>query len=151
MAKKKVRKKVIENRKANFGYQATDELEVGMMLTGPEVKSVRAGQMQLTGSYGRVLQGPKRPELWLVGANIPVKDGEKQRSIKLLAHRSEIDRLIGLVQQKGFTLVPKKVYFKNNRAKLLLNVSKGLKIHEKRDKIRERDIDRDIARSLRMK
>lgn len=149
--KKKPRKQAIVNRKAHFGYEKTDELEVGMVLTGEEVKSIRAGQMQLTGSYGRILLGNGQPELWLIGAIIPKREGDKQRSVKLLAHRREIDRLLGLTQQKGFTLVPQRVYFKNNRVKLLLSISKGLKTFEKRQKIRERDIDREIARGMRQK
>lgn len=148
--KKKPRKKSIENKRANFNYEATDELEVGMALLGMEVKALRAGQMQLTGSYGRILQGSGVPELWLIGAQIHGVN-DKMRSIKLLAHRTEINRMLGLIGQKGYTLVPKKVYFKNGRAKLLLNISKGLKTHEKRSKLREKDINRDIARVLRSK
>lgn len=148
--KKRTRKKAIENRKAHFQYESLDDLEVGLVLTGAEVKSLRAGQMQLAGSYGRILQGSGVPELWLVGASIPGSE-EKQRSIKLLAHRQEIDRLLGLIGQKGYTLVPKKVYFKGNRAKLLLSIAKGRQIHEKRAKLRERDVTRDIARTLREK
>lgn len=159
MKNKSPRKRTIENRKAHFGYEETDDLEVGMMLTGEEVKAIRAGHMQLTGSYARVLHGlseskkkqTTKAELWLVGALIAKKTGDKQRTIKLLAHRQEIDRLIGLIQQKGLTLVPKRVYFKQNRVKLSLSVAKGLKIFEKRQKVRERDIDREISRALRSK
>ncbi len=151
MKKTKVRKKSIENKHARFNYEALDDIEVGLMLTGEEVKAIRAGRMQLAGSYGRVLQGPKRPELWLVGAQIHGIKGDTQRSRKLLAHRNEIDRLIGLIGQKGYTLVPNKVFFKHNRAKLILNISKGQKSHEKRSKLREKDINRDISRLLRAK
>jgi SsrA-binding protein len=151
MKKKPNNKKVIENRKASFNYEQLDDLEVGMALTGNEVKAIRAGHMQLTGSYGRLLQGPKQPELWLVGATISSGETDKQRSIKLLAHRGEIARLIGATQQKGLTLVPKKIYFKQNRAKLLLTISRGKKLHEKRQTMRERDMNRDIARELRSK
>jgi SsrA-binding protein len=149
--KKKPRQKQIENRRARFNYQSEDQLEVGMILTGEEVKAIRAGHMQIAGSYGRILQGPKQPEIWLVGATISKKEGDKQRSLKLLAHRKEIDKLIGLVQQKGFTLVPQKVYFKGQHAKLLLSISKGLKVHEKRTKLREKDMNRDIDRAMRSK
>lgn len=149
---KRPRQKTIENRRAHFNYESEDQLEVGLILTGEEVKAIRAGHMQIAGSYGRVLQGPKAPELWLVGATITKKSGgDKQRSLKLLAHRSEINKLIGLIQQKGFTLVPKKIYFKGQHAKLLLNISKGLKVHEKRSKLREKDMNRDIDRVLRSK
>lgn len=149
--KKKPRKKQIENKTAHFNYEQVNEMEVGLVLTGEEVKAVRSGHVQLTGSYGRVLQGPKQPELWLVGAQFYGVKGEKQRSRKLLAHRAEIDRAIGLIGQKGYTLIPKKIYFKNNRAKLLLAISKGRKIHEKRAVIRDRDIKREAARAVRNK
>jgi SsrA-binding protein len=150
--KKKIKsQKSILNKQSRFNYEQVDNLEVGMILTGPEVKAIRAGHMQLAGSYGRVLQVPKRPELWLVGAQVTGVNVEKQRSIKLLAHRSEIDKVMGLIGQKGYTLVPSKVYFHHGNAKLLLNVSKGLKTYEKRSKLRDRDVNRDIARSLRRK
>lgn len=148
---KKKRTKVVQNKRANFNYQAVDELEVGMVLTGEEVKAIRAGHFQLTGSYGRVLQGSGVPELWLVGAQIFGISGDPQRSRKLLAHRREIDRLLGLIGQKGYTLVPQRAYFKKGRVKLLLNISKGLKMFEKREKIKKRDVERDIARTVRTK
>ncbi len=153
MAQKKIkpRKRSIINKKANFNYEGVDEIEVGLVLTGEEVKAIRAGHVQLAGSYGRILQGPKRPELYLVGTQITGITGDTQRSRKLLAHRAEIDRLIGLIGQKGYTLVPKKIYFKNNRAKLLLSIARGQKEFEKRAKIRERDVNRDISRVLRAK
>lgn len=144
------RQRTIENKKSRFDYQGVDELEVGMVLTGQEIKSIRAGHMQLAGSYGRLLQGPKQPELWLVGAQI-ANTNEKQRTIKLLAHRSEIDRLIGAVQQKGYTLVPDRVYVTRGRAKLSLKVAKGRREFEKRSKLREKDINRDIERVVRGK
>jgi SsrA-binding protein len=147
--KKKPRKKSIENKQSRFNYEAVDDLEVGIVLTGAEVKAIRAGHMQLAGSYGRILQGSGRNELWLVGAQITGITGEKQRSLKLLAHRREIDRLLGLIGQKGYTLVPRRVYFTRGKAKLLLAISKGLKTHEKRSKLREKDINLDIARTLR--
>lgn len=147
---KTARKRTIDNRKARFTYESHDSLEVGMVLRGEEIKSIRSGHMQLPGSYGRILLGPKQPELWLVGAQI-ANTSEKQRSIKLLAHRSEINRLMGLIGQKGYTLIPSKVYIKNGRAKLLLSLAKGRKDFEKRAKMKERDINRDIARSLRQK
>ena len=127
-----------------------------MVLTGEEIKAIRAGRMQLTGSYGRFLftsprekQGSKaRPELWLIGAQT-AQTSDKTRSIKLLAHRNEIDRLYGLVGQKGITLIPKRVFLKHNRAKLELNIARGTKEYEKREKIKTRDMNRDIARTLR--
>lgn len=145
------KQRTIENKKAHFNYESIDHIEVGVALTGEEIKAIRAGHIQLTGSYGRMLQGPNRPELWLVGAQISVPLGDKTRSRKLLAHRSEISKLIGLIQQKNYTLVPSKMYFKKGRIKLLLLISKGLKQHEKRKKLQERDIERDINQSLRDK
>lgn len=123
-----------------------------MVLTGEEIKAIRAGRMQLTGSYGRFLQGvkPGKPELWLIGAQ-SAQTSDQTRSIKLLANRNEIDRLYGQVGQKGITLVPKRVYMKHNRAKLELNIARGTKEYEKREKIKTRDVNRDILRTLRQK
>lgn len=145
-------RRAIFNKRANFNYTATDSIEVGMVLTGEEIKAIRAGRWQLTGSYGRFLQGsrPGQPELWLIGA-LSSGATDKQRSIKLLAHRHEINRLNGLVGQKGMTLVPKRVFIKSNRAKLVLNIARGTKEYEKREKIKRRELDRDIGRTLRAK
>ncbi len=151
MKKNKPRKKSIENRKAHFNYESMDDLEVGLVLTGDEVKAIRKGQMQLPGSYGRVLQGNKGPELWLVGAQIHVQNGDQQRSRKILAHKHEVERLIGLIGQKGYTLVPQRIYFKHNKVKLLLQIAKGRKLHEKKAKLREKDIVRESQRMLRAK
>ncbi len=147
MKPERSRPRVVKNKQANFNYQTIDTLEVGLVMTGREIKAVRAGLMHLDGSYGRILRGQRQPELWLVGASIAQTE-EPQRSLKLLAHRQEINRLIGLVQQKGLTLIPQKVYLKRGRAKLLLAISRGTKEYEKRHKIRARDTARDIARSL---
>ena len=144
-------RKPIQNRKATQQYEAVQSIDVGMALRGTEVKAIRSGHMQLTGSYGRLLQGSKGPELWLVGVQLFGVTGDKQRSIKLLAHRQELGRLSGLVGQKGYTLVPKRVYFSHGRAKLELSIARGLKIYEKRAKLRERTVERDIARTLRPK
>jgi SsrA-binding protein len=143
-------KRPILNKRANFNYTATDSIEVGMVLTGEEIKSIRAGRMQLTGSYGRFLRGERdgKPELWLIGAQ-SAGTSDKQRSIKLLAHRHEIDRLYGLVGQKGMTLIPKRIFLKHNRAKLELNIARGTKEYEKREKLQKRDQNRDIARTLK--
>lgn len=151
-AKGKPRRPTILNKRANFNYTTTDSIEVGMVLTGEEIKAIRAGRMQLTGSYGRFLQGnkPGNPELWLIGAQT-AQTSDKTRSIKLLAHRNQIDRLYGQVGQKGVTLVPKRVYMKHNRAKLELNIARGTKEYEKREKIKTRDLNREISRTLRQK
>jgi SsrA-binding protein len=146
-----MKQKSVVNRKANQAYEQVQSIEVGMVLKGTEIKAIRAGHMQLTGSYGRLLIGPNGPELWLVGAQFFGVTGDKQRSVKLLAHRREVDRLAGLVGQRGYTLIPRKVFFSKGRAKLELAISRGLKQFEKRAKLREKTVIRDIARTLRQK
>lgn len=150
MAGRKRPRKPIENRRGRLNYTLADRLEVGMVLTGPEVKAVRAGAVNLAGSYGRLLQGPRALELWLVGARI-AGNPESQRSRKLLARRQEINRLVGLTAQKGYTLIPERIYFKGGHAKLLLALGKGRKTGDRREILRSRDLARETERALRAK
>lgn len=144
---------VIENRKARFSYHVEATLETGMVLQGTEVKSLRAGKGNLQDAYAEVKNG----ELWVVNFHIsPFEQAnrfnhEPRRPKKLLAHSKEIDWLMGESQQKGYTLVPLKIYFKHGRAKLLLGIAKGKKLHDKRDDIAARDAKREIERSVKEK
>ncbi len=142
---------IADNRKARFNYEIIDKFEVGMVLLGTEVKALRAGKLNLGDSYARVYES----ELFLHNSNIPVyshgnlHNHDPVRVRKLLAHRKEIQRLIGLTNQKGLSLVPLKAYWKSGRVKLELGVGRGKKLHDKRKTIQERDWNRDKARILK--
>lgn len=123
------------------------------MLGGSEVKSLRAGKVQLKDSYGRIKDG----EVWLFNAHISEYNPAAQfghdpvRSRKLLLHRREIDRLGGKVRERGLTLIPLRIYFKNGRAKVELGVARGKQLYDKRASIKERETKREVDRALRRK
>ena len=140
------------NRIARHDYFIEDEIEVGMVLEGWEVKSLRAGNLQLKESYVTVKNG----EIWLIGAHIsPINSvsthvkPDPTRTRKLLAHRGEIDRLVGMVERKGYTLVAMSAYWSRGRAKMKLGIAKGKKAHDKRATVKDRDWKRDQARILK--
>ncbi|MGE5417512.1 MAG: SsrA-binding protein SmpB [Acidobacteriota bacterium] len=148
---KKQNSTVVENRKARFEYHIDETMEAGLVLQGTEVKSLRGGKGNLQDAYGEVRDG----EVWVNNFHIsPYDHGnlfnhEPKRPKKLLLHGKEIDRLYGLTQQKGYTLVPLKIYFKHGRAKLLLGVARGKKLHDKREDIAARDAKREIDRTIK--
>jgi len=140
------------NRKARHDYFIHDTYEAGLVLTGAEIKSVRAGQANMRDSHVAIRDG----EAWVVGMHIaPYRHAsdhdtyEPKRDRKLLLHRWEIARLLGRVQEKGFTIVPLRLYLRRNRAKLEIALARGKRLYDKRESIRKRDSDRDIERSLR--
>ena len=155
MAKKKSKSSdntIALNRVARHHYFIEDEIEVGLVLEGWEVKSLRNGSLQLKESYVMVKNG----EIWLTGAHIsPLNSASTHikpnptRNRKLLAHRNEIDRLVGMVERKGFTLIALAAYWNRGRAKLKLGIAKGKKAHDKRASIKDRDWKRDQARILK--
>ncbi|WP_298407555.1 SsrA-binding protein SmpB [uncultured Chloroflexus sp.] len=143
---------VADNRKARHDYDIEETIEAGIVLSGSEIKSVRAGRVNLRGSFARVVND----EVFLYDAHIaPYEQSGKYfnhdplRPRKLLLHRREINRLNGLVRMKGMTLVPLKIYFKGRRAKVELGVARGKKIYDKREDIARRDAARDIDRALK--
>ena len=145
-------KTVAQNRKARHDYFIIDAFECGIVLTGTEIKSVRAGNLNLKDSYASLEGG----ELWLIGMHIsPYDKGtyynhEPERNRKLLLHRHELIRLRGKIREKGLTLVPLSVYIKDGRrAKVELALARGKTAHDKRDAIADRDAKRDIARAVR--
>ena len=147
-------KKVAINRKARHDYFILDTFECGIVLTGTEIKSVRAGNLNLKDSYASLENG----ELWLLGVHIsPYEKGtyynhEPERDRKLLMHKNEILRLRNNTREKGLTLVPLSVYIKDGkRAKVELGLAKGRTAHDKRDMIADRDAKRTIARAVRGK
>lgn len=144
-------KLVTENRKARSKYEVLDTIECGLVLQGSEVKSLRQGGVSLDEAYARYRDG----EMWLVGCYIPEYPQANQfnhdprRPRKLLMHKREIRRFATRAQEKGLTLVPLKLYFRNGIAKVLLGLCRGLKLHDKREKIREREAERAIRRAMR--
>jgi SsrA-binding protein len=155
MAKKGGKKKVAPgdvatNRSAAFRYHLSDKLEAGMVLTGSEVKSLRGGKAQIKDGYVSLDDG----ELWLHNVHIPPyadasrENHEPERPRKLLAHRTEIDRLATKVAAKGFTLVPTRIYFSDSRAKVEVALARGKDANDKRQTIKERDMRRDMDREL---
>ena len=146
-------KLIAENRKARHEYHLLERHEAGLVLTGSEIKSLRAGGAQLQRAFAELRDG----ELWLIGAHIAtydqagIQNHDPERDRKLLLHRREIDSLIGKVQERGFTLVPTKLYFKDGRAKVELALAKGKDVRDRRREIAKRDADRQIERALRQR
>lgn len=145
-------KLISSNRQARFEYAILESLEAGIALTGTEIKSVRAGKVNLRDAYARIEEG----EVWLVGMHIsPYEQAgtyfqhDPIRQRKLLLHKREIARLRADLGQKGLTLVPLRLYLKGGRAKLELGLAKGKKLYDKRDSMAERDSRRDVERALR--
>ncbi|GAV21561.1 SsrA-binding protein SmpB [Carboxydothermus pertinax] len=144
-------KVITENRKAFHDYHILEKYEAGISLKGTEVKSIRLGRVNLRDSFARIENG----ELWLYNMHIsPYEQGnrfnhEPKRPRKLLMHKREIMRLFGKTREKGLTLVPLKLYFKGNYAKIELGLAKGKKIYDKREEMAKRDAAREIEKALR--
>jgi SsrA-binding protein len=155
MAKSKKKKvapgDVATNRYASYRYTLTDRLECGVALLGTEVKSLRDGSAQIKDGYVTIDHG----ELWLHNVHIPpyqaaARDNHMpERTRKLLAHRKEIERLDARVSERGYTLVPTRIYFKGPHAKVEIALAKGKDAHDKRQTIRERETKRDMDRAMR--
>ncbi len=144
---KKVRKSTnLVNRKARFEYTFVENLEAGIVLTGEEIKAVRSNKMQLTGSHVKIIAG----EAWWVGGIISVAAGDQQRTRKLLLHAAEIQRLIGKSEEKGLTIVPTKLYLTHGLAKLEIALARGKKLHDKREIMKTKDLDREAARNFKL-
>jgi SsrA-binding protein len=139
------------NRRARHEYSIEDSMEAGVVLSGTEIKSIRAGKVNLTDAFARIDKG----EAWLVGAHIAPWEGgnrenhEPKRDRKLLLHRNQIDQLLGRTKAKGLTLVPLKLYITaRGKAKLELGLGKGKQLYDRRREIADRDARRDIEREL---
>jgi SsrA-binding protein len=153
MAKKRKRKAaagdVATNRRAAFRFNLLERIECGIELRGSEVKSLRSGSVQLKDAYAEVQDG----EVWLRNMHIapyePARDGhDPERPRKLLLHRREIERLIGKTAERGFTLVPTRVYFSGPRAKVELAVAQGKDLYDKRRALKDREQKREMQRAL---
>jgi len=144
-----MKKIIATNKKAYYDYQILEKYEAGIVLTGAEIKAIRAGKVNLTGAYAKVLRRTtdKRTkggaELFLINANIQTLDKENAtRTRKLLMHRKEIEQLIGKTQEKGLSLLPLSIYLKKGRAKIELGLGRGKKLYDKREMIKKRDLER---------
>jgi len=139
------------NRRARHDYAVEQTIEAGIVLTGTEIKSIRAGRVNLAEAYARIERG----EAWLIGTHIaPYEQGNRNnheplRTRKLLLHRDQIAELVGRVQTKGYTLVPLRLYIKDGRAKLEIGIGRGKKTHDKRRSIAERDARRELERQTK--
>ncbi|MDN4594316.1 SsrA-binding protein SmpB [Polycladomyces subterraneus] len=148
---KKGTKVIARNKKATHDYHIEETLEAGIVLTGTEIKSIRQGRVNLKDSYARIKDG----EVYVVNMHIsPYEQGNRfnhdpTRERKLLLHKQEINKLIGLTQQKGYTLVPLDVHLRNGFAKVELALAKGKKLYDKRAAIAKRDAEREIQRQLK--
>jgi SsrA-binding protein len=151
MARSGGEKLIVDNRRARHEYHLLERIEAGLVLTGTEVKSLRDGQASLQQAYADLREG----EAWLVGAHISVYDQgnianhDPDRDRKLLLHKKELASLAGKVAQRGLTLVPTKLYFKDGRAKVELALARGKDVRDKRRDIAKREADRDIQRTLK--
>ncbi|MBA2419238.1 MAG: SsrA-binding protein SmpB [Nocardioidaceae bacterium] len=155
MSKETGRKLIAQNKKARHDYHLEDTFEAGLVLTGTEVKSLRAGRASLVDGFGEIDDG----ELWLSGVHIPEytqgtwTNHAARRKRKLLLHRSEIDRISRRLLESGLTIVPLSLYFKDGRAKVEIAVAKGKKAYDKRHALAERQADReakaDVDRRLK--
>ena len=143
----------IKNKKAYFDYEILEEIETGIVLTGTEIKSIRMGNANLKDSYAVV----RNNEVYLLNMHISeYKEGnifnhEEKRTRKLLLHKKEILKLRDKINLNGYTLVPLKLYFKGNKVKILLGLAKGKKIYDKRESIKERDINREVRKEWKNK
>ena len=144
-------KLIAENRKARHDYQLLDRFEAGLVLTGTEVKSLRDGRATLSQAWADIRDG----EAWLHGLEISVYEQgnranhEPMRARKLLLHRREIDSLYGMIREKGLTIVPTRLYFKDGRVKVELALARGKEVRDKRRDLAKRDADRQIERALK--
>lgn len=150
MGRERGRKLVAQNRKARYDYHIDDTYEAGLVLTGTEVKSLRAGKASLVDGYAEVRDG----EVWLRNVYIPEYDlgtwtnHEPRRPRKLLMRRDEISRLIGKTKEKGHTLIPLSLYFKDGYAKIELALARGKKVHDKRHALAEKEAKREAERAM---
>ena len=144
-------KTIATNRKAKRDYEVAETYEAGLVLVGSEVKSLRQGKADLKDSYAMVQGG----EMWLVGAYVAPysfsREGghDPERTRKLLLHRQEIDRIASKVAERGFTLVPLRLYLKEGKVKVELGLAKGRARYDKREKLRRRQADREMERAMR--
>lgn len=151
MAADRGKKIIASNRRARHDYTIEDTVEAGLVLTGTEVKSLRAGRATLTDGFGQITDG----EAWLHGVHIPQytqgtwTNHDPRRTRKLLLHRREIDKLAGSVSERGLTLIPLSLYFSDGKVKIELGLARGKRSYDKRQDLAKRDAAREMERALR--
>ena len=149
--REKAQRIIADNRKAWHDYHVLETFEAGVALLGTEVKAIREGRINLRDSYARVENG----EVWLMNVHVSpyshtgYAHHDERRQRKLLLHRHEIRKLVGQVKEKGLTLVPLQLYFKNDRVKVALALVKGKQAHDKRETIRRREVDRETRAAVK--
>ncbi len=149
--REKARKIIADNRKAYHDYHVLESWEAGVALLGTEVKAIREGRVNLRDSYAKIEKG----EVWLLNVSISPYSHrgyaahEEKRQRKLLMHREEIRKIVGQVTEKGLTLVPLQMYFKNGRAKVQLALVRGKQLHDKRETIKKREVDRETRAAIK--
>ena len=149
--REKAQRTIAENRKARHDYHILDTWEAGIALLGTEVKSIREGRVNLRDSYARIENG----EVWMMNVHISpyshrgYASHEEMRQRKLLLHRHEIRKLLGKVAEKGLTLVPLDMHYKNGRVKVLLALAKGKQAHDKRETLRQREVERETRAAVK--
>jgi SsrA-binding protein len=149
--REKAQRTIAENRKARHDYHILDTWEAGVSLLGTEVKSIREGRVNLRDSYARVDNG----EIWMLNVHISPyshrgsAEHQELRQRKLLLHRDEIRKMVGKVAEKGLTLVPLELYFKQGRVKVLLGLAKGKQAHDKRETLKRREVDRETRAAVK--
>ncbi len=148
---KRHEKPIAQNRKARHDYFIDETYEAGLVLKGTEIKSIREGKVNIADAHVRIMNG----EAFVINMHIaPYEQGNRfnhdpTRSRKLLLHRREIDKLYGQVQQKGYTIVPLRLYIKNGYAKLLIGLGRGKKLYDKRETLKQKQMQRDIDRAIK--
>jgi SsrA-binding protein len=150
--REKAQRVIADNRKARHDYHILETYEAGVALLGTEVKAIREGRVNLRDSYARTEGG----EVWMINVHISAyshrgyADHAETRQRKLLLHRHEIRKLIGRTAEKGLTLVPLQMYFKNGRVKVLVGLARGKQAHDKRETIRRREVDRETRTAMKL-
>lgn len=150
MSKKKNNRTIIDNRKARHNYNILEYIEAGIVLSGTEIKSIRSGTVNLSDAYARI----SNEEVFL--SNMYIKHYEQgnrynkdeYRERKLLLHKKEIQRLLGKIKEKGYTLIPVNLHWSRDKVKVDLGLCKSKKLHDKRDDLKQKDADRDIERAM---
>jgi SsrA-binding protein len=150
--KKRSAPPTIENRKARHDYHIEETVECGLVLKGAEVKSLRAGKVNLQEAHARIVKG----EMWMMGMNVTPYSNQNSfepldplRSRKLLAHKKQIEKLHEAVGREGYTLIPLKIYFKGGVAKALIGVARGKKLYDKREDLKKKTADREMSRAMK--
>jgi len=147
MAKKKRKSGSLLNRKARFEYTFIENFEAGIVLTGDEIKAVRENRLNLAGSHVKIIGG----EAFWIGGIISANSTDQQRTRKLLLHKKEIEKIVSSSDEKGLTIIPTKMYIKRGRAKLEIALSRGKKLHDKRNIIKTREQEIEAGRELKQK